>query len=272
MANLRAIGDIDGVGNGADLETTMSTGPKTEGTDTRPKVAITCTTTGSLRHETAASLMRTMQDKRFQITLSLLNDRPYESALNVAAMLVMQEDFDWWIHIDNDQHWRGNPLDSIEHGKDVLGYPCPIHRPGDGSAIMCWNAWHIMDPEDKSQVSAAQSRGKLQRVDIIGSGSFLIRLDALREAAIPAPFARAYDVNGVATCGGDIEFCRKVREAGLQIWADFGNVTGHLVTVDLLDVMTDMGTIQAEAHKGSPVAPDDGLIITPTGAKIPPRL
>jgi hypothetical protein len=219
--------------------------------DARPRVTLTCATTGTLRRETAASLMVVGRDERYRTCLSLMNDRPYESALNRAAQDCMAADMDWWLHIDSDQYWKGNPLDAIDHGVDLVGFPAPIYRPGGGpnSPVMCFNAWNITDPEDYTRVIPVQAGGKLQPVDVIGSGAFLIRVAALREACLLAPFARRYDAAGVVDRGPDVEFCRKWREAGLRIHADFGNVCGHFNTVDLLDVMTDMVALQQGAQR-----------------------
>lgn len=219
----------------------MSEEPKSV-IDTRPKVAVTCTTTGSLRFETAAALMRTMQDSRYRITMSLMNDRPYESALNVAAKLVIDNGFHWWLHIDSDQHWMGNPLDAVDHDVDLVSFPAPLyHLEGSGSPVICFNAWRVPDKEDRTKVIAVQCDGNLQEVDVIASGAFLIRVSALRDASIPAPFARRYDADGVMDRGCDVEFCRKWQEAGLLVHADFGSLCGHRHNLDLLEVMQDMG-------------------------------
>ena len=217
----------------------------------QPRVRLTCTTTGTLRLETAAALLAVTRDERYAVDLHLMNDRPYESALNVAARNAMADDYDWWLHVDADQFWHGKPLDAIAHDVDFVSFPAPIYHPGggpgSGSPVMCFGAWHVSDPHDWTQVIPAQPNGKLQRVDVISSGSFLMRVTALRESAIPAPFARRYDVNGVADRGCDMEFSRKWHEAGLLTHADFGCICGHFNTVNLLEVMADMGALQREA-------------------------
>ena len=213
----------------------------TEVTTTRPTVAVTCTTTGSLRFETAAALMRTIQDDRYRVTLNLMNERPYESALNIAAKMAIYNEVDWWLHIDSDQHWMGNPLDAVDHDVDLVSFPAPLyHLEGSGSPVICFNAWRVPNKEDRTKVVAVQSDGKLQEVDVIASGAFLLRVSALRKALIPAPFARRYDADGVADRGCDVEFCRKWQEAGLLIHADFGSLCGHRHNLELIEVMRDM--------------------------------
>ena len=54
--------------------------------DTRPVVFVTCTTMGSLRIETATSLMTLRNDPRFQIRLILMHDRLYRDG-GVAGLL-----------------------------------------------------------------------------------------------------------------------------------------------------------------------------------------
>lgn len=233
-----------------------------------PKVRLTCTTTGTVRRETAASIMATARDPRYSVCVHYMNDRPYESALNRAARDVIASGDEWWLHIDADQYWRANPLDSIEHGKDLVGFPAPIYKPGGGpnAPTMCFNAWHIADPADETTVVAATANGQLMRVDIIGSGSFLMRVAALAEVEIAAPFSRRYDADGVADRSSDLEFCRKWREAGLLIWTNFASACSHFGTIDLLEVMSDMIALQRqeqpseEAGNGKPKA---GRIVRP---------
>ncbi len=212
----------------------------TSGTDNRPMVAVTCTTMGSLRIETMAALIKVHGDPRYNVSLSLVHDRPYASALNACARnLCANENVDWWLHTDNDQAWAGNPLDAIVDGKNLVGFPTPIYRP-EGGGIIALTAWDIADPLDYTQVKLATPNGKLKRVDVISSGSFLVRLPALRTSGMSAPFSRVFDSDGVQFRGCDIEFCRKWREAGLSIWADFRCLCHHYKTVDLLEVMGDL--------------------------------
>ena len=186
--------------------------------------------------------MRTIRGSRYRITLSLMNERPYESALNIAAKMAIDNHVDWWLHIDSDQYWMGNPLDAIDHDVDLVSFPAPLYRlVGSGAPVMSFNAWRIPDKEDRTKVVSVQSDGKLQEVDVIASGSFLLRVSALRGASIPAPFARRYDADGVMDRGCDVEFCRKWQEAGLLIHADFGSLCGHRHNLDLLELMQDMG-------------------------------
>jgi hypothetical protein len=208
----------------------------------KSRIIATCTTTGSIRIETMLGLISVQRDERYDISLSIIHDRPYASALNKAAVtLCADESVDWWLHIDNDQSWVGNPLDAIDDGKDLVGFPAPIHRPAGGAVAMCFSAWHLVDDHRGFRVRQAEADGTLKQVDIIGSGSFLLRLESLREASIPAPFERTFDINGVAVHGCDVEFCRKWRESGREMWADFRCVCHHYNTVNLLQVMQDIG-------------------------------
>lgn len=227
--------------------------------ETKPKVLLTCTTTGQLRRETASSLLVNTRDPRYEISVSLMNDRPYASALNRAARDAMAADMDWWLHIDSDQYWMGSPLDSIEANLDLVGFPAPIWHPGEGpgAPVMCFNAWHTTNPADWDSFIPARADGKMKRVDCIGSGSFLMKVTALREAAIPAPFLRRFDVNGIADRGVDMEMCRKWNEAGLLIHANFACICGHFQTVDLAEVMQDLTAVQAQVRETTGGEPEN---------------
>ena len=224
----------------------------------KQRVLLTCTTTGSVHMATAAALISVTKDDRYQVDIAFFNDRPYESAMNkIAAGLVAGQRFDWWLHTDNDQAWVKNPLDTLAammdvgNVKDLVGFPAPIYRPGgQDSLIITMPAWDIVDDSGPyPKVQPVVSDGGIKRVDLIGSGSFLLRVAALRDAKIKEPFTRTFDEDGVTVAGCDIEFCRKWREAGLTVWCDFGSPMEHHKSVDLLHVLHDLSRVQKEAGR-----------------------
>jgi hypothetical protein len=210
-------------------------------------------TTGTLRRETAACIMSTGRDPRFDVDVLIMNDRPYESSLNRAARDAIAAGADWWLHIDSDQYWTKNPLDAIEADHDLVTFPAPLYHVGKGTnaPVIGFNVWNMVNPDKWDRVRPVEFNHDMQTVDVIGSGAFLMKVAALRDAKIPAPFARRYDADGVTDRGCDVEFCRKWYEAGRKIHANFGCVCGHFHSLDLLEVMSDMMTLQAKAKEVS---------------------
>ena len=215
----------------------------------KPKVVLTCMTTGTLRRETAACVMSTSRDPRFEVDTRIMNDRPYESSLNRAARDAIAAGVDWWLHIDSNQYWMKNPLDAIEADHDLVTFPAPLYHVGEGdkAPVICFNVWNIVDPGKWERVRPVEFSHDMQTVDVMASGAFLMKVSALHDAKIPAPFARCYDADGVTTRGCDVEFCRKWHEAGRKIHANFGCICGHFHSLDLLEVMSDMMALKAQA-------------------------
>jgi len=186
--------------------------------DELPKVLLTCTTTGQLRGETVASIMTVARDPRASVDLRIINDRPYDSALNRIAKGASASDAEWWLHIDSDQDWRGNPLDALSAGYSFVAFPAPIYRGsgmGPGAPIMQMNCWSVIDPEDWARVMPVTAQDRYTRADIVGTGSFMVELFAFRELAVESPFSREYDLDGIATRGPDVAFCKRTTRSSI---------------------------------------------------------
>jgi SAM-dependent methyltransferase len=85
------------------------------------------------------------------------------------------------------------------------------------------------------------TRRVIEELDAVGTGCVLIARRVLEHAAMRAPFARAFDVDGLSVQGSDLLFCRRAQAVGFRIFADYSRPCSHLKTVDLVEVNQALG-------------------------------
>ena len=73
----------------------------------------------------------------------------------------------------------------------------------------------------------------LEMIDSGGTGCIMIARRVLE--AVQQPFKGVYDDYGVRVTGQDIEFCRRVKELGFEIWTHWDYPCHHFKTIDLLN-------------------------------------
>lgn len=195
------------------------------------RVLVSVTTGGNVRHELAANLTVWQRGTPHDVTIEFHNHRPYEHALNLIAKRATSEGYDWWLQLDDDQCPMRNPLELIDHDKDVIGCPAPIWKPDVGvKSPLVWNVF--ADKPEGFKTNSVPCEG-LQPVDITGSGALLIARRVF--SAIENPFGCEWD-HGLKAAGPDIAFCRRVKDAGFQVWVHFGYPCNHWNVIDLTEL------------------------------------
>jgi len=82
----------------------------------------------------------------------------------------------------------------------------------------------------------------LVKVDGVGAACMLVHRDVIEEVmkVHGVCFLDHFDWQGRRTLGQDLDFCRKVRHVGYDIWVDVSVVCSHFKTVDLKDITETM--------------------------------
>lgn len=178
-----------------------------------------------------------LQDPRYAVTLQMPSNKPFEANLHDCVNEFMAGDWAWWLSMDADNPPEKNPLDLIEHDKDIIGCPTPIYhctgKPGERPIY--WNAYRYVSDDDA--YAEWQVRESLQRVDAIGTGCFLVNRRVFEHPEMrKGPFMRKWNEDGTVERGNDIAFCERARECGFQIWCHFDYPAEHMVEIPLNEV------------------------------------
>ena len=199
----------------------------------KQKVYIAVLNQGSIRPELANLLIHTTHDPRYQVKITYPGDRPIANNRNKIVLKFLDGDWDYLLMLDDDTVPHRNPLDLIEHDKDIIGYPYPQ-----------WNErdiyWLAMDQDgDGYKPIPPERRHGLQQVDALGTGCILIKRNVLE--AVRAPFMRKWSEDGIAELGLDFYFCQKARDAGFEVWCDWRAPCSHFKNLDLIEVLGLLG-------------------------------
>jgi hypothetical protein len=196
----------------------------------KPRVLITLPNRGWLHKTVVQSLMHICSDDKYErkVAMPALTP-PIENTMCHMAKVFWEEGFDWWLNIDDDNPPRRNPLALIEHDKDIVSLPTPIYMEEMSPALR----WNVFKEVETGFEPLPPGQG-FQQVDGAGTGCILIAKRVFQNMDMRhKPFARAYDEFGRVKAGHDLEFCRKARKQGFEIWTHWDYPCEHRKEVQL---------------------------------------
>lgn len=218
------------------LEVLTPARPVTE----RPKVfAVTCTGDGWLNKLVVMAWARILKDARYETRLSFPVHRPFENALAHAVVEFLESDAEWFLNIDSDNPPTANPLELTLLNKDVIGVATPVYhndasKPGNRPYYLNAYQWSEGDGAYKEY----RPQEGIQQVDAVGTGCILIARRVLEDVVMrQAPFQRTTDSSGRVEFGNDLNFCRRAKERGFEIWCDFRSPCQHFAEIELLEAI-----------------------------------
>lgn len=192
-----------------------------------PKVLITIIHQGWVRADMLSFVANISKDKRAEIAIVPINQRPYENALNTAAQLCLKGECDYLITFDHDNVPTRNPIDLIFLEKDIIGMPYPTYRYGKELEL----AFLAMDKKEDGYLDHKNTVG-LQEVDAVASGAMVISRPVLNKIF----FERVWD-KGFAIVGVDFNFCAKAKQEGFKVFAHYDYPAAHYKELNLLDII-----------------------------------
>ena len=140
---------------------------------------------------------------------------PIHSTRNAITQRFLATDCDFLLMIDDDVVPLHNPAEIVFADRDVVGCPTKVRQ---ANRSCNWNLYqHIGGGYLPVDLRRAPSNGDIVEVDIVGSGCIMVKRCVLE--SIKAAWTCESDEHGITTYGTDFAFCRRVKEAGFQVWA-----------------------------------------------------
>ena len=134
--------------------------------------------------------------------------------------------------VDDDVAAHPDLLGIAGHGLDIVGAPCLIAR--QEVLVPFPNVFDFREGAFVPAKHAFRPERGLVEVDGIGTGTICLSRKVLEHPALRVPFQHGFDQDGVIVITEDLVFCRRVRELGFKIWADYDRMSDQWVKVSLL--------------------------------------
>jgi len=196
---------------------------------TKLKVLLAVPTAGSIDHRLVPHIVTMCKDRRYDVELFISWMIGNEANRNAITKHFLKGTWDYLLMIDTDQEPLENPLDMLQHDKDVMSMPTIINMNG-----LMWNIYDRCDDLDSTVEARTERYEGIERVYATGTGCVLIKRKVLE--TLKHPFSPHRDDNDHRLVTQDIVFSMRCAEAGFEIWAEWDRVMRHFKEVDLLSL------------------------------------
>lgn len=145
----------------------------------------------------------------------------------------LDKDCDWCLMIDADMSYPNHLLDTlISRDKDVIGVPyySPRQEKVGFPSTVSPLVYNYNKKKQRWGMWGKVKQTQPFRVDAVGAGIMLIKTKVFKQLKKPwFPFVCNESEKDTRIIGEDLSFCRRCREAGIEIWVDptFGDSIKH---------------------------------------------
>lgn len=144
------------------------------------------------------------------------------------------------LFVDHDVLPRKSTLQKLlDHKKDIVAGVYPMMQRGNLS-------WCLSREEPYKSLPISELPDNLFKTKYVGCGIMLIRYEVFEKLEWPC-FKKEFSPGTMVT-SDDVYFCRKAREAGLDIWVDPKLKCRHFKVVDLLSITMNLIKIKENNH------------------------
>lgn len=157
--------------------------------------------------------------------------KPTYANRNHIVQEFLATDGDYLITIDSDTVPEKNVLKLADYGKDVVGGIYPTWKNGK----FIWLACRLAEDGSYKQYPKDYQHG-LKQVDAIGTGCMCVSRRVFE--SIKMPFIdKVREGIGDRELGHDLYFCKRAKELGYEVWADFDLKCEHYKELPIYEIM-----------------------------------
>lgn len=207
----------------------------------KPSILVAITHTGETVTGLEAKLSDWIHKSEYNAELYFSNINPtYLNRNAVVKYFLEKTKHTYLLFIDSDTVPFDNPLTLVKRDVDVVGGVYPMWR-------IDHFEWLAMNEMPDGQYKTVPTRKGLVEVDGLGMGCTLIKRKVLE--AIEAPFADLIRPNGTRSLGHDYYFCKKAKEKGFRVYADWEVLCDHVKLVPLMTMVKALKTAYDQGIK-----------------------
>jgi hypothetical protein len=175
-------------------------------------------------------LAKWIYESPYNIEFRLSQINPTYSNRNAICNYFLKSKHTHLLTIDSDTVPMDNPLKMIERDVDVVGGVYPAWKLDH----FYWLAT-IEQPDGSYETISADKRKGMVEVDGLGAGCMLIKRKVIE--ALKAPFADKIREDGTRSIGHDYYFCKRAKEKGFKVYADWDILCDHVKQVPLIHII-----------------------------------
>ena len=195
----------------------------------KPSIFVVITNTGEVVAGLESKLSRWIYESEYNGELYLSSLNPTYSNRNAVCKHFLEKtSHTHLLFIDSDTVPFDDPLKMVKRNVDVVGGVYPMWR-------IDHFEWLAMYEMPDGQYETVSERKGLVEVDGLGAGCMLIKRKVLK--AIKAPFADLVREDGTRSLGHDYYFCKKAREKGFGVYADWEVLCDHVKQIPLITMV-----------------------------------
>jgi hypothetical protein len=192
------------------------------------KIYLAIYTTGFVRKELSLALIQWLRKTEHDVYIDFVEEEPNESARNSVVKRFLESDNEYLVQIDNDVLPSKNPLELVNYQKDVISCPVWIYQ-----HKLFLNIYKYDENKEYLLPVDYETHKNLGLIEIDSTGTGILVCSRKVLERIEKPFERIYDENGIAIYGLDLNFSKKVKEAGFSIYSHLDYVSKHYKMIDL---------------------------------------
>ena len=193
------------------------------------KISLCVCTNRGIKPKTAQSLLDMVAHSKSVDFHILVAERGYTISenRNYCVVQAQKNKSDYLLFIDDDMTFPADTLSRLPYDKDVVGVNSYSRCLPLSSTVGLMNSKGEYMHPDKHTEWEMQIPDGLFKAYFVGAGVLLIKMSVFDKLKKPY-FAFTYDKNGQVIHGEDGSFCKKVKEAGMDVWCDSSLEIFHL--------------------------------------------
>jgi len=176
-----------------------------------------------------------------RLRITRVSAKPVTNARNIVMRQFRETGEDWLLMLDNDVVPRGDVLEYVGSGFDIVVFPCPVWKATDTSPLLTrFNFLPLGTNDEPAYDACLPPVGGVTPIHSGGTGAVLISRAVAIHPEMKVGFHEVIDDDGVSVRGHDLEFMGRARGLGFSVGAALKCPCSHYQTVDLLSVHARM--------------------------------
>lgn len=220
------------------------------------KITLAVCTNRGVKPKTVGSLLDMVNHSKDVDFHILVAERGYTISenRNYCVVQAQKNGSDYLLFVDDDMTFPEDTLDVLlSHNKEVIGVNSYSRcLPLSSTVGLMDSKGEYMHPSKHTEWEMRIPDG-LFKAYFVGAGIMLIDMKVFGIVSSPY-FNFTYDKNGQVIHGEDGSFCRKVQEAGMDVWCDGSLSVGHLGEYEFARPKEEFNTFMLSAGSDTKVA------------------